>query len=239
MIAPNSDSGTTNDRVAALMQPLLRMPRPDPDYPTRFQYLYRIVNPVLSQQRRQDWCSPSATSAGLAMFQLITESSTSYESKPLVVVCEGNTTWLSVGLVVDTVGLQQPHLASEGLPNWRHAGIALFQKDIAPTALPNRATTSQWVQDLYNWSLGPVSDEQIVGLFDALENAIYSDLRGVDPALAAMDLGRLAPEFIVGIPRALFPLREQLSEWNRFVTNARIELSRRDLDVRELLQGLL
>ena len=99
---------------------------------------------------------------------------------------------------------------------------------------------AQWIQDLYKTGLGEVSDDHIVGLFDALENAIYSDLEGLDAALATVDLKRLAPEFIVGIPRALFPLREDLFNWGNFVLKAWIELSsRRGLDVRELLQGLL
>jgi hypothetical protein len=121
----------------------------------------------------------------------------------------------------------------------RHATDGFVER-LGQSMLSTDLSNPQWTQDLYNLGLGPVSDDNIVGMFDALEKAIYSDLDGLDAALAKMDLKRLAPEFIVGIPRALFPLREHLFNWSNLVLKAWIELSsRRGLDVSELLQGLL
>jgi hypothetical protein len=121
----------------------------------------------------------------------------------------------------------------------RHATDGFVERRLQ-SKLSTEVSNPQWIQDLYKTGLGEVSDDHIVGLFDALENAIYSDLDGLDAALATVDLKRLAPEFLVGIPRALFPLREDLFNWGNFVLKAWIELSsRRGLDVRELLQGLL
>jgi hypothetical protein len=115
-----------------------------------------------------------------------------------------------------------------------------FVERLLHGALSTEVSNLQWVQVLYNASRAEISDDQIVGMFDALENVIYTDIEGLDVGLATMDLKRLAPEFIVGIPRALFPLREHLFNWSIFVRKAWVELSsRRGLDVRELLQGLL
>jgi hypothetical protein len=97
-----------------------------------------------------------------------------------------------------------------------------------------------WVRSLYEASLGEVSDQHIIGMFDALERAIYTDMDGLDTSLAMINTRLLAPEFVVGIPRALFPLRDHLFNWRPFVLRAWNDLSsRRNLDVRELLQGLL
>jgi hypothetical protein len=97
-----------------------------------------------------------------------------------------------------------------------------------------------WVSALYDASLRSVSDDDIVAMFDALEIAIYGDIDRLDAALAMIDTKRLAPDFVVGIPRALFPLRDHLFNWRPFVLRAWSDLaSRTGLDVRELLQGLL
>jgi hypothetical protein len=99
---------------------------------------------------------------------------------------------------------------------------------------------SPWVEELYDASRGQVSDDHIVRMFNALETAVYSDIDGLDVNLAVIDLKRLAPDFIVGIPRALYPLRDHLFNWHPFVLKAWAELSRRHgASVRELLQGLL
>jgi hypothetical protein len=100
--------------------------------------------------------------------------------------------------------------------------------------------TPMWVSRLYEASRTEVSDDDIIGMFNALENAIYRDIDGLDSALAMIDTKRLAPEFVVGIPRALFPLRDHLFNWRPFVLKAWSDLSsRKNLDVCELLQGLL
>lgn len=96
-----------------------------------------------------------------------------------------------------------------------------------------------WVKTLYDDSRGKVTQNQIVRLFDALEVAIYSDVDRLDTTIGMIEVRRLAPEFMVGIPRALFPLKDHLFNWRPFVLKVWNELSRRNLDVRELLQGLL
>lgn len=103
-----------------------------------------------------------------------------------------------------------------------------------PTSLPT------WVQNLYDASKHQIQDDQIIEMFDALENAIYSDKVALNETLAFIEIDRLVPEFAVGIPRALYPLRDHLPSWQPFVLRAWTSLSRRHgLDVRELLQGLL
>jgi hypothetical protein len=100
--------------------------------------------------------------------------------------------------------------------------------------------TPSWVQGLYDASRAEITDDHIIEMFDALEKAIYGDLNGLDTTLAVVDMKRLAPEFIVGISRGLFPLKDHLFNWRPFVLRAWNELSSRNgLDVRELLQGLL
>ncbi len=114
------------------------------------------------------------------------------------------------------------------------------QLDYWPQVFADIRPSTSWVADLYRASRGAVTDEQIIGLFDALEGAIYSDFDGLDAALGGVDVKRLAPEFIVGIPRALFPLRDHLFNWRPFVMRAWTELSLRPRsEVNELLQGLL
>jgi hypothetical protein len=54
-----------------------------------------------------------------------------------------------------------------------------------------------------------------------------------------VDLDRLAPEFAVGIPRALYPLRDRMANWRPFVDRARASFLMRGLDAREPLQGLV
>lgn len=108
--------------------------------------------------------------------------------------------------------------------------------------LDPRSTISNasWVSRLYESSRVEVTDEHILFMFDSLEVAIYSDIDGLDFSLQTIELRRLAPEFIVGIPRALSPVREYLPSWRKFVLKAWRELSSRPgLDVTELLQGLL
>jgi hypothetical protein len=107
-------------------------------------------------------------------------------------------------------------------------------------ALAGHSGDPDWVRDMYVASRGAISDEHIVSMFDAIEVAVYGDLDSLDATLGSIDLRRLAPEFIVGIPRALFPLKEHLFNWRSFVLKGWTELSARPgLDVRELLQGLL
>ncbi|MFV3073156.1 hypothetical protein [Niveispirillum fermenti] len=96
-----------------------------------------------------------------------------------------------------------------------------------------------WVSAMYDASLQSVEDEDILAMFDALEEAIYTDLAKLDRELAYIDVHRLAPEFIVGIPRALFPLNGHLLNWQPYVKRAWFALANRKLDVSELLQGLL
>ena len=101
-------------------------------------------------------------------------------------------------------------------------------------------TTVPWVANMYAASQGTVTQEQIIGMFDALEAAIYFNFKDLDATLDVIYVTLLAPEFIVGIPRALFPLRYELLNWKPFLTRAWMELSSRsNLDVQELLQGLL
>jgi hypothetical protein len=97
-----------------------------------------------------------------------------------------------------------------------------------------------WVQELYDVGTGRITDDHVSRMFDALEDAIYSDIDGLDVTLALIDVRRLASDFIVGIPRALFPIRDHLFNWQAFVLKGWSELSRRHgSDVQELLQGLL
>lgn len=98
---------------------------------------------------------------------------------------------------------------------------------------------SAWVAAMYYASLSSVEDDDILAMFDALEEAIYTDINGLDRDLSRIDVHRLAPEFVVGIPRALFPLNDRLFNWRPYVLRAWCTLAKRKLDVNELLQGLL
>lgn len=97
----------------------------------------------------------------------------------------------------------------------------------------------EWLSVLYDASRSGVLDDHIIGMFDALEDSIYSDFQGLNHALVAADVDRLAPEFAVGIPRALFPLRDQMTSWQPFLMRSLASLARRGYDVHELFQGLI
>lgn len=110
---------------------------------------------------------------------------------------------------------------------------------LAAVSSSNDAGVSAWVSAMYDASLGPVEDDDILAMFDALEEAIYTDLGGLNLDLSQIEVHRLAPEFLVGVPRALFPLNDRLSNWQPYVLRAWRTLAKRKLDANELLQGLL
>lgn len=107
-------------------------------------------------------------------------------------------------------------------------------------ALEVQATCPAWVDAMYRVSHDDVEDAHIIDMFDAIEHAVYDDRDALNATLHNIEIDRLAPEFVVGIPRALFPMRDHLSNWSLFVSRAEQSLaSRNGVDARELLQGLL
>ena len=101
-----------------------------------------------------------------------------------------------------------------------------------------RKPNPRWIVRMYAEGVHRASSQSVVAMFDALESEFGADLKALDADLAAADMTKLAPEFLVGVPRGLFPLRGHLANWRPWVENAKRELARRGLDVAELLQGL-
>lgn len=61
----------------------------------------------------------------------------------------------------------------------------------------------------------------------------------IDDVIGAADVGRLAPEFMVGLLRINFPERKHLTNWVGYLNRAETELrSRKVTGVREILHGL-
>ncbi|WP_036291939.1 hypothetical protein [Methylosinus sp. PW1] len=96
------------------------------------------------------------------------------------------------------------------------------------------AATPPWIASLYD--VEQPTDDDIVAM---IERHFHDDKDGLDAALGAVDVDRLAPEFMVGIARGLFPAAKHLRNWRPYVERAYASLTRRNLDACELMQGLI
>jgi len=127
-----------------------------------------------------------------------------------------------------------PHLLS-----WNTGKFSKLRSTTPKTAASTKVLSYGWVRELYQASEQGVVDNDIIKMFDLIEEEVYKDREALNASLLTIDIDMLAPDFVVGIPRALYPLRGHLANWRGFVVKAKQSLSRKGLGAERLLHGLL
>jgi len=99
----------------------------------------------------------------------------------------------------------------------------------------------EWITRFYvATSSEQVTEDNITLFLDAIEQHLYADRAAFDASLKDVDPGLLAPEFSVGLARALYPARDALVHWSGYVERLRVHLAAEQPEaVAELLQGLV
>jgi len=103
-----------------------------------------------------------------------------------------------------------------------------------------KSSIPQWLEDAHSKGPARAKRGDLINSFQAI-NALLKSQRWteLDDALAAADVSKLSPEFLVGLARSTSAVSRHLKNWRRYVENARAELGdARGLPADEILEGL-
>lgn len=98
----------------------------------------------------------------------------------------------------------------------------------------------RWLQDAHGRGPARAKRGELISSFRAINDLLkLQRWAELDEALAAADVSKLSPEFLVGLARSTSAVSRHLKNWRRYVENARHELGEvRGLPADEILEGL-
>ena len=120
-----------------------------------------------------------------------------------------------------------------------HEGEFVTDFDIKQSEIQTIISAHSFLERLYRDGNERASSDAIVFMIETIFKEINDEsYQSIEWILKVASVGRLAPEFLVGILRSAGSVRTKLSPWKRFLHEVREELKERGYDTDTALRGI-